>query len=356
MAAFVFSPSEVDFHLFGLWLAGLSVQQASQKREDEDSQALFELGLLDYDTADHYRMFEQLEPVLEEPEASCCLLELPQSVHAELSKRFYQFDSTVMREFLNRKFTARARKDWLEEVSETTGVPLRSCLRQYDNIRRLFDAADETGFQRPPASPVGMAEAIGAEFHLPPALMRSYEQILFLMCHRFNIKRNNRQSSIPLEVYLECAHRMMTKGWCLGAGGGESFTFEFDPALLARFRDFKNRVPAVDIWEDVEFEGQNKRKFENKFKPWFRALVQFGTGRDLRDFFEDLSEAVSELRELEPDLKQMFQVEDNRYLPKLLEVMNLSLSAALSPQDYATWQTYINVVWPCLCLLEAVLE
>lgn len=49
--------------------------------------------------------------------------------------RYHDLDDAVLREIFGKKVSSKTRKD-LDEVSELTNVPLRSCHRQYDNIRR----------------------------------------------------------------------------------------------------------------------------------------------------------------------------------------------------------------------------
>jgi Acidic fibroblast growth factor binding (FIBP) len=132
MSAFCFSPEIIDFHILQLWLKGLTVSQATSLREDADPVLR---DVLEIDTADHFRLFEELQPSLEEPHTSLCLLSIAPSVRAAMADSFYSFDDVVIREFLGRKFTSRARKD-LDEVSDITGVPRRSCLRQFDNLKR----------------------------------------------------------------------------------------------------------------------------------------------------------------------------------------------------------------------------
>lgn len=50
-------------------------------------------------------------------------------------ERYHELDDSVLREIFGKKMTSKTRKD-LDDVSELTRVPLRSCRRQYDNIRR----------------------------------------------------------------------------------------------------------------------------------------------------------------------------------------------------------------------------
>lgn len=50
-------------------------------------------------------------------------------------ERYHELDDSVLREIFGKKVSSKTRKD-LDDVSELTHVPLRSCHRQYDNIQR----------------------------------------------------------------------------------------------------------------------------------------------------------------------------------------------------------------------------
>ena len=56
--------------------------------------------------------------------------------------RYYELDDLVIREILGKKLSSRHRKD-LDEVSEKTSVSLKSCRRQFDNVRRIHKAVEE---------------------------------------------------------------------------------------------------------------------------------------------------------------------------------------------------------------------
>lgn len=47
-----------------------------------------------------------------------------------------------MRELLGKKLTSRHRKD-LDEVAEKTNINLKSCRRQFDNVKRIFKVVEE---------------------------------------------------------------------------------------------------------------------------------------------------------------------------------------------------------------------
>lgn len=56
--------------------------------------------------------------------------------------RYYEFDDVVIRELLGKKITSKSRKD-MDEVAEKTGITLKSCRRQYDNVKRVFKVVED---------------------------------------------------------------------------------------------------------------------------------------------------------------------------------------------------------------------
>lgn len=119
------------------------------------------IDLITSDVLDHYRTYSLIERLLHAPtkmlEQSCFQLELEARemiiekytliyyklmiINSTLF-RYYSIDDAVAREILGKKLTSRYRKD-LDEVSEKTGVKLKSCRRQFDNVKRIFKAVEE---------------------------------------------------------------------------------------------------------------------------------------------------------------------------------------------------------------------
>ncbi|CAN0476603.1 unnamed protein product, partial [Scytosiphon promiscuus] len=83
----------------------------------------------------------------------------------------------VLREILGKKITSKTRKD-LDDVSELTNVPLRSCHRQYDNIQRYT----RKGVILPHIS---VAKEVRDKLGLPLWLAAKYTAIIFLLHVRF---------------------------------------------------------------------------------------------------------------------------------------------------------------------------
>ena len=76
----------------------------------------------------------------------------------------------MIRELLGKRLTARSRKD-LDDISERTGVSLKSCKRQYDNIKNIFkEVEDSTG---------GLGENIKKNFLLSEKLSKYVQCTLY---------------------------------------------------------------------------------------------------------------------------------------------------------------------------------
>lgn len=80
-----------------------------------------------------------------------------------LCYRYYNLDSSVAREILGKKLSSRYRKD-LDEVADKTGVRLKSCRRQFDNVKRIFKCVEEM--------PGNVTNNIKQNFLLPEELAR----------------------------------------------------------------------------------------------------------------------------------------------------------------------------------------
>ena len=143
---FVGNFPQIDWTLYSLWVEGLSVAEAMQKLMERGlvtSQSGFskdsaENNLLASDLADNYRLFGLWESMLHQPVtfSEQLVFQLDATTQRMLVEQYYALDSSVARELLGRKLTSRLRKD-LDEVADKTGVSLRSCRRQFDNIKRV---------------------------------------------------------------------------------------------------------------------------------------------------------------------------------------------------------------------------
>ncbi len=137
---FVAEPTEIDLDVFQLWLCGDGVEKAADERLAENTSCSEFDQYSDFlleETRGFFRLFEILESYLQLPSRFLKqgLVQLPLRVKLAMVECYYAFDERVVREFLGKKLSTKNRKD-LDDVSEKTGVSLRSCRRQFDNIKQ----------------------------------------------------------------------------------------------------------------------------------------------------------------------------------------------------------------------------
>lgn len=88
--------------------------------------------------------------------------------------RYYYLDDSVAREILGKKLSSRYRKD-LDEVADRTGIRLKSCRRQFDNVKRIFKCVEEL--------PGNVTNNIKQNFLLPDELARLVFAIIAMIHH-----------------------------------------------------------------------------------------------------------------------------------------------------------------------------
>ncbi len=102
-----------------------------------------------------------------------------------LIERYYSLDSALCRELLGKKLSSRVRKD-LDEVSDKCGVTLKSCRRQFDNIKRVFKTIEEM--------PGNYVANIKHNFNLSRGLAEQYATVVFIASFRFEINKRKLHS------------------------------------------------------------------------------------------------------------------------------------------------------------------
>ncbi|KAG7166868.1 Acidic fibroblast growth factor intracellular-binding protein-like [Homarus americanus] len=297
---FVGNYTLIDQDVYELWVQGYSVGETvsvlQQRGELETWGATLEL--LASDTADHYRTFGMLEKLLLTPTklAEEWTFQLEPAIQKMVIEKYYEFDDIVIREIIGKKLSGRTRKD-LDDVSEKTGVLLRSCRRQFDNVKRIYKQLDEMN---------GLVVAnIQSIFLLPTVLAKKYAAIVFIVNNRFETSKR-KLNYLTFEDFNVCASLMMTTWTTVGPlnpstnlGSYGRDDTDFDRDFLIELRDFK-------LLLDREKEHRNHLRgkipdrmcseVENNFKVYSRGIINIGcslnNSRDMRDFFVDTVEKV----------------------------------------------------------------
>jgi hypothetical protein len=208
----------------------------------------------------------------------------------------------VVREFLGRKLSGKNRRE-LDDVSEKTGITLKSCQRQFDNIKRVLKVVDD--FEG------SLVENIKEHFHLPDSLSSSYASLVFLSHNRFDTGKK-KLSHLTVRDFTDCAH-LIIEGWTQGSQDSGRLVdddLELDRDFLQDLHDLKLNL--LDrVWMEHHQKLVNRdlkrkhaspwfvRSVDGHFKVLFRNITTIGSSlihsKDLKDFFIDVTEKINEV-------------------------------------------------------------
>ncbi|KAK2701966.1 acidic fibroblast growth factor intracellular-binding protein B-like [Artemia franciscana] len=143
---FVGSTIVMDKEIFQLWVDGHSVETTKHilfRRMKDFSPDYSKEVVLSY-VLGQYRTYEMLEKLLWTPKklVTQWAYQMTEQAKQCLIHKYYDLNLPVVREILNKKYSSRSRKD-LDEISEKTNVNLKSCRRQFDNLRRMLKYVEE---------------------------------------------------------------------------------------------------------------------------------------------------------------------------------------------------------------------
>ncbi|KAI0234810.1 Acidic fibroblast growth factor intracellular-binding protein [Lamellibrachia satsuma] len=253
------------------------------------------------DTLDHFRTIFMLERFLKNPPSMIdqLVFQIGPETQRSLIQEYYQFDATVIREILSKKLSSRYRNS-LDDVSEKTKVSLRSCRRQFDNVKRVFKMVEEM--------PGSLVDNIKTHFLLSNQLAQQYAAIVFIVNNRFEIGKK-KLAYLTFGDLVHCANEMIAT-WSNSAKDSKDHE-DIDVDLS---RDFLHDLRDVKVLADKELLDEHKfivtRRLQGKltsaavtdldsnFKNLSKALINIACGlnhsKELRDFFLDLVEKIIE--------------------------------------------------------------
>lgn len=316
---FFMDPTFIDLQVYCLWLEGLSENEAAQRRECDEIFKNFGAShaIILSDTYDQFRLFFMLERFLQSPPmlTKQMLLQISPDVQDMLIEKYYQFDKVVVRELLGKKLTGRLRKD-LDDISEKTNIPLKSCRRQFDNMKNVLRTIEETEGE-------GLADTVKKVFLLPDPLARQYACISFMAINKIETGKK-RLSYLTFDDLVFCAEQMLDH-WTVGSVEGSSAAdvgdtgAEFDRVFLQELRDLKVFVNDREIVEEhrslvcsdiaKRFTKKLAKSVESNFKSLCRALLNIAAGlihsKEVKDVLSDFVEKFIEpCKQLEWDSKE----------------------------------------------------
>lgn len=208
-------PLEFDEIMFNCWLEGKKPEETVSIRikyykiysevADSDRIDAHTIDLLKHEVIDHYRSYELLEHYICQPSllSSQLMIPIPEVNIMWIVERYYSLDDSVVREMLGKRF-AKNRKD-LDDISELTHLPLVRVTRQFDNLRRIYSALEDTRqFQ------CNFLSFLETNFVLPTNFSRKYTCVLFLILGKFAITSKKRFYKAPIRNLEICASIMMS--------------------------------------------------------------------------------------------------------------------------------------------------
>lgn len=306
LSILVSEPADPDLDTFSLWVNGYGAKEATERREKSEPAITREFRdykqLLLTETQDQFRMFELLQPYLQLPRTfmNQHLFQLSLSMKRALIQSYYTFDERVVREFLGKKLSSKNRKD-LDNISEKTDVPLKSCRRQFDNIKQVLRVVDD--------HEGSLVENIKQQFILPEDMAGVYASVVFISANRFETNKK-KLSLFSFSDFTACASEMINH-WTAGSEGSHAVDddLELDRDFLQDLHDLKLSMLGR-LWVDRQLKlvlkDMRKKKLstpfiksvEQNFRVLSKALVSLGSSlvrsKDLKDFFVDLVEDVIE--------------------------------------------------------------
>nr|CAD7574181.1 unnamed protein product [Timema californicum] len=254
------------------------------------------LELVASDVLDHYRTYSLLERLLHNPpklEEQLAFQIEPQT-RKLLIEKYYEFDNAVIRELLGKKLSSRHRKD-LDEVGEKTGILLKSCRRQFDNVKRVFKVVEEMQGS--------VVQNIRNNFLLSEDLAKRYGAVVFIACMRFETsKRKLHYLTFP--DFYNCARAMMS-GWTYGENSPEFDDTDLDREFLLDLRDVRILLDKEKEHKHLvcqrlkpQLLERSYQELENNFRSYSRALVGVACNlhrtREMRFLFLELVERCLE--------------------------------------------------------------
>ena len=258
---FVTDPVVIDHDVYCIWLRGLNIDDAVIKRLQSSSYLEHEptaheqdeiRHLIWKDTVDQYRLFGMIEPFFKNATISqpysdnLMLFQLPVQTQQYVIEQYYSFHPQVIRSLLGRKLTTKFRKD-LDEITETTDIPLRSCRRQFDNLKRIFNLVEDRNYL--PGCDV--RQFLSQSFYFNSELATDYTCILFLLYHQFqlDISAHREVKLLTLEDLCFCAQVMLTY-WVGPSSNSSALAASFPAEAISL-----SRPTILGIEFDVVFIG-----------------------------------------------------------------------------------------------------
>lgn len=197
------SPPPFEEDVFLRWVKG---EKADQQHNRTDSTSIFQFRhpvhpsfIDDLSRVEQYRVFDVLEHFICEPLLlnSQMVIQIQSNVQKFIVQKYWGLNDSVVREIVYKRLN-KSRKD-LDDVSDSTGLNLKSVTRQFDNLKRIYTFIEDNQWQ------CNMLSSIENKFLLDPLLARKYSCVLFLQYSKFNLTSKRRMLRVFGDGLEKCA-------------------------------------------------------------------------------------------------------------------------------------------------------
>ncbi|XP_050530621.1 acidic fibroblast growth factor intracellular-binding protein isoform X2 [Daktulosphaira vitifoliae] len=229
---FISNYTIVDPDVYHLWVNGYSATESVTilKQYGILEEMGTTLDLVASDILDHYRTYSLLEKLIHYPtklDQQLAFQIEPQTKNL-LIEKYYEIDDIVVREFLGKKLSSKHRKD-LDEVSEKTSIAIKSCRRQFDNVKRVFKYVEELQGS--------VIQNISSTFLLSEDLAKKYGVIVFIACMRFETSKRKLQN-LSFQDFYEPTLCIINK-WTYPKNSPEFGDMDLDREFLLDLREVR---------------------------------------------------------------------------------------------------------------------
>lgn len=297
----------IDWDIHNLWLNGYNQSDAVQYLKDFKKSAFrrdFPSGvsheLLTADVGDYYRLFAMIETailtnqqkIIGQNHQLGCFQFVDENTKHRLIEAYYSLDGPLCRELLGKKLSTRLRKD-LDEISEKTNLQLKSCRRQFDNIKRVFKVIEEM--------PGGYVKNIENQFGLGRPAAEKYATLVFASSFRLEMSKRKLYFVTFDDVMAICL--MMMEQWMETDEAGEpALNKEFITGLrdlkMIQDRDKEHKSLVCQRLTLSRLDAKFCQEIETHFKALSRNILSIAiclsSPKELKDFFVILVEKILE--------------------------------------------------------------
>ncbi|XP_012558113.2 acidic fibroblast growth factor intracellular-binding protein isoform X1 [Hydra vulgaris] len=299
------SPLCVDMLLFTEWLSGADDIDAAKVLSSSLQPCLGNMStaVLLQEVKEQYVLFSYLQQYLFSPQ----LLKAPNfaalspETKDKLVSSYYEFDKPVIREILGKKMNSKLRKD-MDEVSEKTQVSLKSCQRQFDNIKNILKTFDDVEGN--------IKGVLTTLFHFSDILVKKYIPLIYVFIFRFETSKKRLQY-LSYDDIIICTEHIIEQ-WTTDStlSGDKLFDADdIDRSFFEDLRELRNLVLEKDFMDQHKsyLFARLERKLtfshfakgiDAVFRLVYRNLFTLGANlfqtKDFRNFFNDFVEKVTD--------------------------------------------------------------